>query len=105
MFAVSLAPSPSAHTSEIWLRHLVQPSLRIAAVAGLGGQRANQLRHRFEIMDRPQLVDMRQQGADAFRLGLETGETQQRIEPDQPPAGAMEAVDLEGEPVGGIVLA
>ncbi len=47
---------------------------------------------------------MRHHGPDALGLGLEAGKTQQRIEPDQPSAGAVQPVDLEGKAVVGIAL-
>ena len=47
---------------------------------------------------------MRQHGADAAGARLKALEAQQRIEPDQPPAGAVQPVDLEGERIVGIAL-
>src|SRR5437879_3393556 len=85
-------------------RHLLQPLLRIARTSPARRQRTGELRDRIEIMDRPEFVDMRQDGADAARLGLEALEAQQRIEPDEAPRRAMQAVDLEFEPVVGIAL-
>ena len=58
----------------------------------------------FEIMDRAQLIDMRQHGTDALGLGLEARKAQQRIEPDQLAAGAMDAMDLECETVIRVAL-
>ncbi len=92
------------HAPTIWLRDLLQPSLRIPRIAAARRQRAHQFRHGLEIVDRPQLVDMRHDRPDALGLGFETRESQQRIEPDQPPAGPVQPVDLEGEAVVGIAL-
>ena len=47
---------------------------------------------------------MRQHGFDAARARFETVEAQQRIEPDQPPARAMQPVNFKGERVVGIAL-
>ena len=58
----------------------------------------------LQIVDRPQLIDMRQHRLDALGARLEALEAQQRIEPDQPPAGAMQPVHLEGERVVGVAL-
>ena len=51
-----------------------------------------------------QFVDMGQHGLDAPRAGLKTFEAQQRVEPDQAPARAVQPVDLEGERVVGVAL-
>ena len=47
---------------------------------------------------------MRQHGLDAAGARLEPFEAQQRIEPDEPPAGAVQPVDLEGQRVVGVAL-
>ena len=47
---------------------------------------------------------MRQHGLDAAGAGLETFEAQQRVEPDQAPARAVQPVDLEGERIVGVAL-
>ena len=47
---------------------------------------------------------MRQHRLDAARARLKSLEAQQRIEPDQPPAGAMQPVDLERQRVVGVAL-
>ena len=47
---------------------------------------------------------MGQHGRDAARARLEAFEAQQRIEPDQPAAGAVQPVHLEGERVVGVAL-
>ena len=49
---------------------------------------------RIERVHRAKFVHMRQHGADAARPGLKPVETQQRIEPDQPPAGTVQPVNL-----------
>src|SRR5579871_2801549 len=78
-----------------------QPAARVGATAALGKGPA-QLLHRFERMDRPELVDMRQHGTDAARLRGKTFEAKQRIEPDQPPARAVQPVHL-GTELGALV--
>ena len=55
-------------------------------------------------MYRPQFVNVRQHHFDAPGLGLEAGKPQQRVEPDQPPAGPVQPVDLEAEPLVGVAL-
>ena len=57
-----------------------------------------------EIVHRAELVHMRQDRLDAARLGFEAVEPQQRVEPDQAPAGAVQPVDLEGQAVVGVAL-
>ena len=48
-------------------------------------------------MYRPELVDMRQHGADALRARLEAIIAQQRIEPNQPTAGTMQTVHFKAQ--------
>ena len=55
-------------------------------------------------MDRPELVDVRQHRPDAGGPRLEGAEAQQRVQPDEPPAGAVQAVRLEGEVVADLAL-
>jgi len=50
------------------------------------------------------LVDVGQQRPHPLRAGLETLPTQERVEPDQPPARAVEAVGLGGEPRLGVAV-
>ena len=47
---------------------------------------------------------MGQHGADAARLGLEAVEAEERVEPDQPPAGAVQPVHLAGEVLDAVAL-
>src|SRR5579871_4280855 len=60
-------------------------------------QRLDQLPDRTQIMHRTEFVNVRQHHFDALRLGLKAAEPQQRVEPDQAAAGAVQAVHLEGE--------
>src|SRR5215831_17630260 len=53
-----------------------QPSLWVAGTAARGRERAYQVRHGLQIVDRPQFVNMRQHGPNALALGLETREAQ-----------------------------
>jgi hypothetical protein len=55
-------------------------------------------------MHRPQFVGMRQHGAKSGGLGFEALIAQERIEPDQPLAGAMQAVHFAGERVARLAL-
>src|SRR5438128_1996434 len=68
------------------------------------GERAAEIGDRLEIVDRTELVDVRQHRADAFGLRLEAVEAQQRIEPDQVPRRAVQAIDLERQLVVRIPL-
>src|SRR4051794_1531294 len=61
------------------------------------GERGDQLLDRTQIMHGAEFVNVRQHHFDALRLGLEAAEPEQRVEPDQPPAGAVQPVHLEGE--------
>src|SRR5690348_14441639 len=85
----------SIEMTSVASRHL-QHFLRIMTLGGRAGQRAHQFGHRLEIVDRPQFINMRQHGAHAFGAGFESLEAQQRVEPDQPAARAVQPVHLEG---------
>src|SRR5437879_1851224 len=61
------------------------------------GERADQLMDRTQIMYGAEFVNVREHHFDALRLGFEAAEPQQRVQPDQPPAGAVQPVHLEGE--------
>src|SRR5262249_9294230 len=86
-----------SNTQDSYLRDLSQPSLGIAGAWALVRQRPYQVHPRFEIVNRPQFVDVGQHRPDALGARLETGKAQKRIEPDQPPAGPVQPIDLEGE--------
>src|SRR5918993_1143023 len=94
---------PSMSVSVDVLRHALQPGLGIDLTA-MHRQRLAKLRYGIQIVDRPQFVNMRQHHFNAARLGLETIEPQQRIEPDQPAAGAVQPVDLKTQAIVGIAL-
>src|SRR5580700_4487849 len=85
-------------------RNLLHPGFRIAGAVAAAPQRRHQAGHGLQVMDRPEFVDMGQHGLDAPRAGLKTFEAQQRVEPDQAPARAVQPVDLEGERVVGVAL-
>src|SRR3984957_18087168 len=85
-------------------RHFLHPGLWVAGTVAAAPQRRHQAGHGFQVMDRPEFVHVRQHGLDAPRAGLEPFEAQQRVEPDQAPAGAVQPVDLEGERVVGVAL-
>src|ERR1051325_3869426 len=57
-------------------RHL-QHLLWIMALGGRPGQRAHQICHRLQIVDRPQFINMGQHGAHAFGAGFKSLEAQQ----------------------------
>src|SRR6185312_5923226 len=102
LFKAWMAGTSPAMT--MWLRHLFQPELRIVILRRKTRQRTHQFRHRVEIMNRPQFVDMRQHDLDAPRARLKALEAQQRIEPDQAAARAVQPVDLEGQRVVAVAL-
>src|SRR5947209_9092576 len=56
------------------------------------GERADQLLDRAQIMYRAEFVNVREHHFDALRLGLEAAEPQQGVEPNEPPAGAVQPV-------------
>src|ERR1700722_7433068 len=85
-------------------RNLLHPGFGIAGPIAAAPQRRDEAGHGLQIMDRPEFVDMRQHGLDATGAGLKTFEAQQRVEPDQPPARAVQPIDLEGERVVGVAL-
>src|SRR5580658_4791147 len=85
-------------------RNLLHPGFGIAGAVAATPQRRHQAGHGFQVMDRPEFVDMGQHGLDAAGAGLETFEAQQRVEPDEAPAGAVQPVDLEGQRVVGVTL-
>src|SRR3546814_13654409 len=51
-----------------------------------------------------EIVDMRQDGSDPQRFGREPIEEQQRIQPDETPAGLVQAFHLDG-PAGAALTA
>src|SRR5438477_4722110 len=81
----------------IYSRDSIQPSLRIACPCALFRKRVHQIRHRLEVVDRAQLIDVRQHRADAPGLGLEAREAQQGVEPDQAAARPVQPVHFEGK--------
>src|SRR5580658_8510287 len=58
------------------------PHFGIPGPVATAAQRRDQRRHRLQIMDGAEFVDVRQHGTDAARARLEAFEAQQRIEPD-----------------------
>src|ERR1043166_2318482 len=67
----------------------------MAGTPSLGREGAAQRGHGFEIVYRPKLVDAGQHRAHALGARLEGVEAQQRIEPDQAPARAVQPVYFE----------
>src|SRR5262245_5453487 len=76
---------------------LLHPGFRVPCPPAAHLQRGDQIGDRVEIVDGAEFVYVRQHGLDAAGAGLEAIEAQQRIEPDEPPAGAMQPVHIEGE--------
>src|SRR4029453_17316925 len=74
------------------LRNPSQPGFRVHMTA-MFRQRLAEVRHGLQIVYRAQFVNMRQHHPNAAGLGLEARKPQQRIEPDQPPARAVQPVD------------
>src|SRR4051812_6452647 len=60
---------------------LFQPAGRVCGGIAFGREGADQPLHRAEIMDRAELVDERQHGANAGRARLEAAEAEQRVQP------------------------
>src|SRR5437588_4034950 len=83
---------------------LCEPCLRVARPRVGCRERAHEVGHRLQIVDRAQFVNVGQHGADAFCPRLEAGEAQQRIEPDEPPAGAVQPVDLKRELIAAVAF-
>src|SRR5437868_2759220 len=67
-------------------------------------KRPDQPFDRTQVMHRAEFVNVRQHHFDALRLGFEAAKAQERVEPDQPAAGAVQPVHLEGELVVGLAL-
>src|SRR5436190_2820747 len=61
-------------------------------------QRGDQPLDGTQVMHRAEFVNVGQHHFDALGLSLEAAEPQQRVEPDQPPAGAVQPVHLERQP-------
>src|SRR5574337_100395 len=61
---------------------LAQPRLRVARTVRAARKRLAQIRHAREIVDRAEVVDMRQHRPHALRLGREAVESEQRVHPD-----------------------
>src|ERR1700731_866906 len=85
-------------------RNLLHPGFGVAGAVAAAAERRHQAGHGFQVMDRPEFIDMGQHGFDAAGPGLESFEAQQRVEPDQAAAGAVQPVDLEGQRVVGVAL-
>src|SRR6478736_3110145 len=83
-----------AGNDRVKLRHLAQPSLPLLAARAARRERAHEVGERIEIVHRAKLIDMRQHRLHALGLRLESFVAQQRVEPDQPAAGAVQPVDL-----------
>src|SRR5215471_15252162 len=77
---------------------------RVEIPARCAGKGANQIGHGFQIVDRPQFVNMRQHRLYAFRAGFEALKPEQRVQPDKPSARPMEPINLECERVVGVAL-
>src|SRR5581483_2095287 len=75
-----------------------EETARVGRSRGFSAERPAELGHRFQRMDRPKLVDMGQHRPDSARPRLESVVAEQRIEPDQPPAGAVQSVHLGCQP-------
>src|SRR6185312_12128432 len=98
LFSMIVSPKGNKELCGVF-RTSVQPAARIGGARGILVQRGAQVRQRVEIVNGAELVDIRQHGAYAPRLRLETVETQQRIEPDQAPAGFLQALHLLGQAI------
>src|SRR5437764_366560 len=83
---------------------LGEPCLRVARPRVGCRERTHEIGHRLQIVDRAQFVNVGQHGADAFCPRLEAGEAQQRIEPDESSAGAVQPVDLERELIAAVAF-
>jgi len=57
----------------------LHPRFRVAGTVAATPQRRDQLRHRLQVMDGAEFIDIGQHGTDAAGAGLEAFETQQRI--------------------------
>src|SRR5262245_40573224 len=93
--------------SMAWLS--VHPRLRALIRARLHAparlrsfQRFGQRRQAVEVVNRQEVVDVRQHRLDPGRARLEALVTQQRIEPHQPAAGLVQAFSLLAEILAGI---
>lgn len=67
-------------------------------------QGAAEFSHGLQIVDRSQFVNVRQHDFDAAGLRLEALKPQQWVEPNEPPARAVQPVDFEAEPYVRIAL-
>src|SRR5580692_3851879 len=85
-------------------RHFLHPGLWVAGAVAAAAERRHQPGHRLQVMDRPEFVDMGQHGLDTAGAGFESLEAQERVEPDEAAARAVQPVDLEGERVVGVAL-
>src|ERR1700686_4721549 len=103
--SMSASISQALYTAEYSAsRHLLHPGLWVAGAVAAAPQRRHQARHGLQVMDRPEFIDMGQHGLDAAGAGLKALEAQQRVEPDQAAAGAVQPVDLEGQRIVGVAL-
>src|SRR6204780_455769 len=85
-------------------RNLLHPGFGVAGPVATAPQRRHQARHGLQVMDRPEFIDMGPHGLEAAGAALKSFEAQQRVEPDEAAAGAVQPVDLEGQRVVGVAL-
>src|SRR6202041_102041 len=76
---------------------LLHQRFGVARPAAPLAQRGHEVGDRIQIVDRAEFVDMRQHRFDAAGARLKTLQAQERIEPDEPPAGAVQPVHVKGE--------
>src|SRR5580693_6026429 len=100
-FAICYPLYPNEYSAS---RYLLHPRFGVAGPVAAAPERGDEAGHGLQIVDRPEFIDMGQHGLDAPRAGLKALEAQQRIEPDETAAGAVQPVDLEGERVVGVAL-
>src|SRR5690349_4469196 len=75
----------------------LQPLAWIALSGRLARQSPAEFLHGGQIVNRAELVDMRQHCPDSGSSRLECVEPEKRVQPDQAAAGALEAIHLEGQ--------
>ena len=76
-------------------RSLGQPQAAPGSASAGALSAAGDVHEARNVVDRPEVVDMRQDRAHAAGLGLEAFVAKQRIEPNQPPAGLVQPLHLD----------
>src|SRR5271163_4097270 len=97
-------PSPYERRGENRRSCRAQPAARIVGFGPFARQCAAEFGHAGQVVNGPELVDMRQHGANALRLRRKFIETEQRIDPDQPATRFVQTLHLGPQRLDAVAL-